>query len=679
MIPDADPTLHKDRSMLSTLLNHPPPTHDLRPEKTDYRPTALEGAVRAVTGPVERFVRTQIAGLEKIVPLVEQHAARLEGASDAQLREEASRLGFELRRGGFRPDLVGTVFAVVREVAGRTVGKRHYDVQLMGGWALLKGMIAEMETGEGKTLTATLAATTAALAGVPVHVLTVNDYLTARDAEEMGPVYRALGLSVGCVTHEVPVENRRAQYLNDITYCTNKDIVFDYLRDRLTLGELGGAPLRLRAESLYAREAREKRLLLRGLYYAITDEADSLLIDESRTPLIISGSVVGREEIQFMEAALAFAGGLAIDTDFLIDNNTRQIRITEKGEKRINALVLPPETPWTSTIRKHEMIRRAISALHLFHLDKEYLVRDGKVQIIDVFTGRVMPDRSWEQGLQQLIEIKEGCEVTKQQETVARISYQKFFRRYLHLAGMTGTAKEVTGEFWSVYGLPVVRIRTHRPLRRHYLAGRIFTTMAQKEQHLLERVRVIHGTGQPILIGTGSVAASEKVSGLLSGAGLPHTVLNAKNDHEEAQIVALAGERGAITIATNMAGRGTDIKLAPGVTELNGLHVILTERHEAARIDRQLAGRCARQGDPGSFEAILSLDDALLENGRGGIPEWVARRFALPGSNLWNIMANYAIMHAQKKMERFHGRMRRDLFKNDVQTKKIMSFARGEE
>ncbi|RII31780.1 MAG: prepilin peptidase [Geobacter sp.] len=665
--------------MLSTLLNHPPPTHDLRPEKTDYRPTALEGAVRAVTGPVERFVRTQIAGLEKIVPLVEQHAARLEGASDAQLREEASRLGFELRRGGFRPDLVGTVFAVVREVAGRTVGKRHYDVQLMGGWALLKGMIAEMETGEGKTLTATLAATTAALAGVPVHVLTVNDYLTARDAEEMGPVYRALGLSVGCVTHEVPVENRRAQYLNDITYCTNKDIVFDYLRDRLTLGELGGAPLRLRAESLYAREAREKRLLLRGLYYAITDEADSLLIDESRTPLIISGSVVGREEIQFMEAALAFAGGLAIDTDFLIDNNTRQIRITEKGEKRINALVLPPETPWTSTIRKHEMIRRAISALHLFHLDKEYLVRDGKVQIIDVFTGRVMPDRSWEQGLQQLIEIKEGCEVTKQQETVARISYQKFFRRYLHLAGMTGTAKEVTGEFWSVYGLPVVRIRTHRPLRRHYLAGRIFTTMAQKEQHLLERVRVIHGTGQPILIGTGSVAASEKVSGLLSGAGLPHTVLNAKNDHEEAQIVALAGERGAITIATNMAGRGTDIKLAPGVTELNGLHVILTERHEAARIDRQLAGRCARQGDPGSFEAILSLDDALLENGRGGIPEWVARRFALPGSNLWNIMANYAIMHAQKKMERFHGRMRRDLFKNDVQTKKIMSFARGEE
>lgn len=665
--------------MLHNLLNHPPPTHDLRPEKPDYRPSALEGAVKAVTGRLERLVRTQLAGLEKIVPLVEQHAARVGGLSDAMLREEAGKLGFELRRSGFRDELVGNVFAVVREVAGRTLGKRHFDVQLMGGWALLKGMIAEMETGEGKTLTATLAATTAALAGVPVHVLTVNDYLTGRDAEEMGPVYRALGLSVGCVTHDVPVENRRAEYLNDITYCTNKDIVFDYLRDKLTLGELGGAPLRLQAESLYARESRGKRLLLRGLYYAITDEADSLLIDESRTPLIISGSVVGREEIQFMQSALAFAGSLVADVDFRIDTATRQIRITEKGEKRINALVLPAETPWTSTIRKNEMIRRAISALHLFYLDKDYLVRDGKVQIIDVFTGRVMPDRSWEQGLQQLIEIKEGCEVTKQQETVARISYQKFFRRYLHLAGMTGTAKEVTGEFWSVYGLPVVRIRTHRPLRRKLLAGRIFTRMDKKEQYLLERVRAIHDTGQPILIGTGSVSASEKISSLLGGAGLDHTVLNAKNDHEEAQIVALAGERGAITIATNMAGRGTDIKLAPGVAELNGLHVIITERHEAARIDRQLAGRCARQGDPGSFEAILSLDDSLLENGRGGLPEWLARRFSHSGSILWNIMANYAIMHAQKKIERFHGRMRRDLFKNDVQAKKIMSFTRGEE
>lgn len=665
--------------MLHNLLDHPPATHDLRPEKPDYRPGALESAVKMVTGGAERFMRARMAGLETIVPLVETHAGSLAGMTDAALKEQAGRLGFELRRSGFRDELVGNVFALVREVAGRTLGKRHFDVQLMGGWALLKGMIAEMETGEGKTLTATLAATTAALAGVPVHVLTVNDYLTGRDAEEMGPVYRALGLSVGCITHDVPVENRRTEYLNDITYCTNKDIVFDYLRDRLTLGELGGAPLRLQAESLYAKEPRGKRLLLRGLYYAITDEADSLLIDESRTPLIISGSVVGREEIHFMRAVLAFTEGLTVGTDFSIDMDTRQIRISKAGEKRINALVLPTDTQWTSTIRKNEMIRRAISALHLFHRDKEYLIRDGKVQIIDVFTGRVMPDRSWEQGLQQLIEIKEGCEISKQQETVARISYQKFFRRYLHLAGMTGTAKEVTGEFWSVYGLPVVRIRTHRPLRRKHLPDRIFSNLEKKEQYLLDRIREIHGTGQPILIGTGSVSASERVSRLLSDAGLVHKVLNAKNDQEEAQIVALAGEMGAITIATNMAGRGTDIKLAPGVSELNGLHVILTERHEAARIDRQLAGRCARQGDPGSYEAILSLDDSLLQEGKVRLSGWVARRLVHPGSIFWNIVANYAIISAQKRMERFHGRMRRDLFKSDVQRRKIMSFTRGEE
>ena len=625
------------------------------------------------------MVRSRMARLDRILPLVERHSGQLSGMSDALLKEAASSVGFDLRRHGFRDDLVAHSFALVREVAGRTLGKRHFDVQLMGGWALLKGMIAEMETGEGKTLTATLAVSTAALAGVPVHVLTVNDYLTARDAEEMGPVYRALGLSVGCVTHEVAVENRRAEYLNDITYCTNKEIVFDYLRDKLTLGELGGASLRLQAESLYTKESRGKRLLLRGLCYAITDEADSLLIDESRTPLIISGSVVGREEIDFMQAVMSFAQSLVPGSDFSIDADTRQIRITKSGEKRINSLVLPIQTQWTSTIRKNEMIRRAISALHLFHRDQEYLIRDGKIQIIDVFTGRVMPDRSWEQGLQQLIEIKEGCEPTKQQETVARISYQKFFRRYLHLAGMTGTAKEVVGEFWSVYGLPVVRIGTHRPLRRLRLPDRIFHDLELKESYLLERIRQVHATGQPVLVGTGSVAASEKVGSLLAGVGLAHKVLNAKNDEEEAHIVAAAGERGAITIATNMAGRGTDIKLGPGVAELNGLHVILTERHEAARIDRQLAGRCARQGDPGSYEAILSLEDSLLEEGKGGWPGWLAGRFFHKSAFLWNIMAKYAIIHAQKKMERFHGRMRSNLFKQDVQTKKLMSFTRGEE
>ena len=665
--------------MLRNLLNHPPATHDLRPEKKDARPGTLEKILKFATGGPEKWLRSHMAGLGKILPMIERHSGLVGGKTDAELRAEALHLGLELRRHGFRDDLVASVFALIREVSGRTLGKRHFDVQLMGGWALLKGMIAEMETGEGKTLTATLAAGTAALAGVPVHVLTVNDYLTRRDADEMGPVYRALGLSVGCVVHDVPVNSRRDEYLSDITYCTNKEIVFDYLRDRLTLNEMSGAALRLRVESLYAKEPRNSRLLLRGLYYAITDEADSLLIDESRTPLIISGSVVGREEVSFMRAVMDFAEGLESGKDFTIDLSTRQVRITDCGNRKIHELVLPPDTQWTGTIRKNEMIRRAVSALHLFALDKDYLVRDGKVQIIDAFTGRVMPDRSWEQGLQQLIEIKEGCEVTRQQETVAKISYQRFFRRYLHLAGMTGTAREVTGEFWSVYGLPVVRIHTHRPLRRKALPDRIFSDRDEKDRYLLERVRELHANSQPVLIGTGSVVASETAGRLLASAGLEHKVLNAKNDAEEAEIVALAGERGAITIATNMAGRGTDIKLAPGIAELGGLHVILTELHEAARIDRQLAGRCARQGDPGSYEAILSLDDSILKGGKGGLAGMLVRRLVAHGTAFWGLVAKAAIVQVQKETERFHGRLRRDLFRTDVQRKKLMSFSRREE
>ena len=665
--------------MLHNLLNHPPATHDLRPEKQEARPGTVEKILKAVTGDAERLFRSHLAGLEKILPMIERHADLLGNKSDAELKTEATHLGLELRRHGFLDELVANAFALVREFSDRTIGQRHYDVQLMGGWALLKGMIAEMETGEGKTLAATLAAGTAALAGVPVHVLTVNDYLTRRDADEMGPVYLALGLSVGCVVHDVPVNRRRDEYLCDITYCTNKEIVFDYLRDKLTLNEMGGAALRLRVESLYAKDPRHSRLLMRGLYYAITDEADSLLIDESRTPLIISGSVVGREEVNFMRAVMDFAESLESGKDFTIDLSTRQVRMKKCGEKKIRELVLPPDTQWTGTIRKNEMIIRAVSALHLFDLDKDYLVRDGKVQIIDIFTGRVMPDRSWEQGLQQLIEIKEGCEVSQQQETVAKISYQRFFRRYLHLAGMTGTAREVTGEFWSVYRLPVVRIHTHRPLRRKALPDRIFFEQDERDRYLLKRVRELHASGQPVLIGTGSVAASEAVGRLLTSAGLEHKVLNAKNDAEEAEIVALAGERAAITIATNMAGRGTDIKLAHGIVELGGLHVILTELHEAARIDRQLAGRCARQGDPGSYEAILSLGDLILEGGKGGLAGLLVRRLSPKGVFFWNLAAKYAIVHVQKETERFHGRMRRDLFKQDVQRKNLMSFSRREE
>ena len=664
--------------MLNDIAHQPPATHALRPEKQDARPGLTEKVISFVWGGIQRRVRSRAVHLTRIVPEVAQQADGLEQFSDSALKDEAARVGLLLRRDGFTIELVARTFALIREAAGRTVGKRHFETQLMGGWALLNGMIAEMETGEGKTLTATLAAGTAALAGVPVHVLTVNDYLTRRDADEMGAVYRLLGLSVGCITHEVPIYLRRAEYLCDITYATNKEIVFDYLRDKLTLQQTGGGSLRLEAESLYRKDPHHTRLLLRGLHYAITDEADSLLIDESRTPLIISGEVVGKDEVSFMRAVMSFADTLVDGEDFILDQHSRKITLTNRGDARLQELVLPPDTPWTGSIRRGEMVRRALSARHLFERDREYLVRDGKVQIIDAFTGRVMPDRSWEQGLQQLIEIKECCEVTRQQETVAKISYQRFFRRYRHLAGMTGTAREVVGEFWDVYGLPVVRIHTNRPLRRKELPSSIFASQQERDLCLLRRILERYAAGQPILIGTASVAASEQISRMLEANNVPHNVLNAKNDADEAEIVALAGLPNAVTIATSMAGRGTDIKLGAGVAELGGLHVILTELHEAARVDRQLAGRCARQGDPGSYEAIIALDSAVLEERRGGIAGFLARTLPIHHT-AWQAVAIRAARSLQQSTEQLHARIRRDLFRQDMQHKNLMSFSRRTE
>ncbi|WP_211248451.1 preprotein translocase subunit SecA [Desulfobulbus elongatus] len=557
---------------------------------------------------------------------------------------------------------------VTRLTGGWTMGVRHYDSQLIGGRVLLANAVAEMETGEGKPLTATLAAATLALAGMPVHVISVNDYLTGRDAEEMGPLYRALGLSVGCVVQGMPPPERARAYGCRITYVTNKEIVFDYLRDRLTLGQLVD-PLRTQAESLYARDGRSGRLLLRGLHCALVDEADSILIDEARTPLIISGTGGGEEERCFLEQALTIAGQLRFDDDYRLDRARRQVLLTEAGRRQIGALARNYGPLWTGMAWREGVVAQALSALHLFHRDEHYLVRDDAIEIVDEFTGRVMPGRAWEQGLHQLIEVKEDCPLTRRRDPLAKISYQRFFRRYLRLSGMTGTAREVTGELWSVYGLPTVRIPTHRPMQRRHLPGRILPTLEAKWQAVIERVREIHSTGRPVLIGTRSVTASEHLSRLMTAAGLAHRVLNAKQDREEADIVSRAGEAGKITIATNMAGRGTDIKLRPGVREAGGLHVIATERHEAARIDRQLAGRCGRQSDPGSYEAIVSLADPLITAGFGGIADMLA------GRDVPERLARLALDHAQQRMEKYHARIRRELFRQDRRQGSLLSFS----
>jgi len=581
------------------------------PERKELRLSKPDQFAAAAGGLLAQWLRPRANRFKWIIEAVNSQADDIEPLGDEQILDVVRDLRQRLKHEGYRQDLVARAFALVRETARRTVEMRHLDVQLIGGLVILSGMVAEMETGEGKTLTATLPACTLAFSGVPVHIITVNDYLAQRDAEWMGPIYQALGLTVGTIRHGIDPGARRAAYRCDITYCTNKEVAFDYLRDRIVLWDRP-SPIRLRLESLYGGSSRVNRLVMRGLHYAIVDEADSVLVDEARTPLIISAEAEGVYASDIYQTALGIAQELRRRHDFKIIAGDRTVELTAAGKARLAAVEWPQTRVSINRLQQEELVRQALVALYLFERDKHYLVQDEKIQIVDEYTGRLMADRSWERGLHQLIEVKEGCELTRRKETRARISYQRFFRRYLALAGMTGTAREVAGELWSIYRLRVVNVPTNRPVRRNFLPDRVLTTADQKWAAVIKSVADMNRRGRPVLVGTRSVEASEHLSRLMDQAELPHGVLNARQDDEEAQIIALAGEKARITVATNMAGRGTDIRLAGGVAELGGLHVIATERHDARRIDRQLFGRCGRQGDPGSCEAIVCLEDELF-------------------------------------------------------------------
>ncbi|QOZ46537.1 hypothetical protein XH89_26010 [Bradyrhizobium sp. CCBAU 53340] len=584
-------------------------------ERSEREPSFHDKAAEFLLGctvrPARQILFNSARGLASIVPLVRQYESTLARTPDADLVARAGRMRGRLRKEGFSETIVAECFALVCEVASRTIGKRHFDAQLMAGWALLQGTLIEMETGEGKTIAATLAASTVALAGYPVHVITVNDYLAERDAEEMGPLYRYLRLSVGVVVQGQTREVRRKAYANSVTYCTNKELAFDYLRDRVALANRGSR-LHLSLEKICASASRESELVLRGLYFGIVDEADSIFIDEARTPLILSATAGASEAQEQCARALEIAAGLDSGRDYLIELVERRVSLTAAGRERLGELAHKSSGVWTSVRAREELVTQALSALHLFRRDQHYVVSEGKVQIVDESTGRVMPDRSWEGGLHQMIEAKERCELTLPRETLARLTYQRLFRRYIRLAGMTGTASEVAREIRSVYGLDVVRIPLHRPSRRKYVKPLVFRTREEKWRAVANSVeRLAIKAGRPVLIGTRSVKASEEISAVLTERGIEHALLNAKQDQFEADVVALAGQPNRVTVATNMAGRGTDIRLGPGVAERGGLHVILTEYHESRRIDRQFFGRCARQGDPGSCEAIVSLDDEI--------------------------------------------------------------------
>jgi preprotein translocase subunit SecA len=643
------------------------------PQREDLRDGWLDRTAASITGFVRQRVAGRRAGHAEFLARVSAEAQALRGLTNPQIKERVPELRRRLYSEGLKEELVARVFAMAREAADRLLHMRPFDVQLVGGRVMLEGKIAEMETGEGKTLAATLPACAAALAGIPVHIVTVNDFLVLRDAAWMKPVYAFFGLKVGTITEGMAPDARRAAYACDITYCTNKQLVFDYLKDRLMLGQ-EARPLHLQVEGLHAEYPRTRRLLLRGLCFVIVDEADSVLVDEARTPLIISNAGDASQEEQIYGQAVAMARQLTTGLDFSIRPREREVELTERGRRRAAELAEPYGGIWIGPRRREELMRRALSALYLFQRDKQYLVRGDKVQIVDEYTGRVMADRSWERGLHQMIEAKEGCPITGQQETLARISYQRFFRRYLRIAGMTGTAREVARELWAVYRLPVVSIPTNRPVQRRRLPDQVHLSADAKWSAIVETLRKLHAEGRPVLVGTRSVAASEHLSGLLTTVGLLHQVLNARQDQEEAKVIANAGERGRITVATNMAGRGTDIRLGPGVAERGGLHVLATERHDARRIDRQLFGRGGRQGDPGSFQAIVSLEDEIVQSVFGRYAVRLCGLVARVAGRVPGWLGRLVIGAAQRTAENHHARTRRDLLRVDDHLSDLLAF-----
>jgi preprotein translocase subunit SecA len=580
-------------------------------ERPDRHESKVDRRLLAAAAGLQRPFSRALTRAAHIAERVEREQQRADALSDSELRHAADDLRVRLSRCGFEAAPVARAFSLVRAAARRTLGVSHFPVQVMGGHVILQGMLAEMATGEGKTLTATLPAATAALAGMPVHVITINDYLTERDGNWMRPVYEKLGLSVGITRPGQHPHERRAAYAAEITYCTNKDVGFDYLRDTLAMApNSSGRSLPL--DGMLGRAESTDRLLLRGLHFAIIDEADSVLIDEARTPLIIAGTQAFPADQDLYANALAIAAQLERDLDFRIDARERVVRLTDRGRIRLEQRSASLPGPWRSALAREELGQRALTALFLFDRDIHYLVLDRKVKIVDEYTGRVLMNRSWEQGLQQLIEAKEGCEITSGRTTLARITYQRLFRRYLMLGGMTGTGIEVAAELEAVYALKAVRIPTNRPVCRSASGVRLYAHRALKWDAVAQTTAAVSQSRRPVLIGTRSVAASEELSRTLTGRGIDHVVLNARQDSKEADVVGKAGEPGRVTVATNMAGRGTDIRLAADVAERGGLHVILTEYHESQRVDRQLFGRCARQGEPGSCEAVVSLEDELF-------------------------------------------------------------------
>ena len=603
------------------------------------------------------------ASARRIVTEVEGLSAEMAGLSDAALRRTARSLSYRAKAGEPIESLMVESFAATREAGRRANGMRHYDVQLLAGVALVRGAIVEMQTGEGKTLVATLPLALYALCGKGAHLATVNDYLAKRDAEWMEPIYRVLGMSVGIVQSQMGFDERREAYAKDVTYGTAKEFGFDFLKDRLMGREIAEGRGDLGAMLTGHATSQASKLLQRPYWFALVDEADNVLIDEARTPLIISsppGEAQATEESLFRFAAGA-AALLDIDEDFEVDVQKQSCELLGPGRSRVRALERPALLESLSLLALYDAVERALRARRFFNRDRQYVVRDGKIVIIDEFTGRAAEGRTWRDGLHQAVEAKEGIEVTVPSGHAARITIQDLFARWPHLAGMTGTIATSAGEIGRTYDVGVAAVPTNRPAIRERLPAVVCGAQEEKFARIVAETVAVHATGRPVLIGTRSIDKSEELSRLLTEAGLTHTVLNARQIEREAEIVAQAGQPGQITVSTNMAGRGTDIRLGDGVYDMGGLHVICTELHDSARIDRQLVGRCGRQGDPGTWRQYVSLDDDILVAGYG--PDRARRVVARLRAGLAGAPERLlaAFTKAQRLVEQRHVRQRRVL------------------
>lgn len=582
--------------------------------------------------------------MRKVVDHINELEAEFERLSDTNLVAKTEEFKRRLAKGETLDDILPEAFAVCREASKRVLGMRHFDVQLMGGICLHKGNIAEMRTGEGKTLVATLAVYLNALTGKGVHVVTVNDYLARRDSEQMGRLYSFLGLSTGLIVANLDYHQRREAYSADVTYGTNNEFGFDYLRDNMV--------------------SEVSQMVQRPLNYAIVDEVDSILIDEARTPLIISGP--GNRSTDNYYKLAQIVPHLVKDEDYTVDEKQKTIAPTDAGIAKVERMLGVENLYDAENIELNHLLGASLRAHAMMHRDTDYVVKDGQVVIVDEFTGRLMFGRRYSDGLHQAIEAKEGLKVERESQTLASVTFQNYFRMYHKLAGMTGTAKTEEKEFNDIYGLDVIPIPPNRPLIRLDLADQIFKTKAAKYRAVVRNAAERHKLGQPILIGTTSITQSEELSDMLLRAGIPHKVLNAKHHEQEAEIVANAGQMGMVTIATNMAGRGTDITLGEGVPDLGGLAILGTERHESRRIDNQLRGRSGRQGDPGSSQFFLSLEDDLMRIfGADNISGIMDRLGMEEDEPIEHSLITKSIERAQKKVEDHNYNIRKYILEYD--------------